>query len=152
MAGSAGRDGAVATILDTSGLLAALDTDQRFHQAAAEALEGVSGPRVLSPFVLAELDYLLLTHVGADAELALLDEVSRGVYRLEPFTASEVAEARTIVERYAGFGDVGLADASSVVLARRYDTRDILTLDERRFRALRGPRDLPFRLLPADLP
>lgn len=151
MAGSAGRDGAAATILDTSGLLAAIDTDQRFHREAREALENVRGPLILSPFVLAELDYLLLTSVGPQAELALLNEIERGAYRLEPFTARDVAEARRTIERYAGFGDLGLADASNVVLARRFDTRDLLTFDERHFRALRGPRDLPFRLLPADL-
>lgn len=133
-------------------MLAAIDADQRFHRAAREALEGVEGPRILSPFVLAELDYLLLASVGAEAELALLDEVARSAYRLEPFSASDIAGAREIVEQYAGFGDIGLADASNVVLARRHDTLDILTLDERHFRTLRGPRDRPFRLLPADLP
>ncbi len=55
-----------------------------------------------------------------------------------------------MIEQYAGFGDVGLAEASNVVLARRHDARDILTLDERHFRVLRGPRELPFRVLPAD--
>lgn len=30
--------------------------------------------------------------------------------------------------------------------------RDVLTLDERHFRVLKRPRDLPFRLLPADAP
>jgi len=137
-------------LLDTSGLLAALDSDQRFHRVAREALGRASGPLVLSPFVLAELDYLLLTRVGGEAALALLGEVARGTYRLEPFSAFDVAEARVVIERYTGFGDVGLADASNVVLARRYDARDILTLDEQHFRVLRGPRDLPFRVLPAD--
>jgi predicted nucleic acid-binding protein len=37
-----------------------------------------------------------------------------------------------------------------VVLANRYGIRDVLTLDERHFRALRGPNGRPFRLLPAD--
>jgi hypothetical protein len=37
------------------------------------------------------------------------------------------------------------------VLAERYGTQDILTLDERHFCVLRGPGDLPFRILPADL-
>lgn len=138
-------------IVDTSGLLAAIDADQRPHPAAREALEGAVGPLLLSPFVLAELDYLLTTMVGTEAELALLGEVSRGAYRLEGFSARDVAEARVVVEQYAGFGDIGLADASNVVLARRYGTNDILTLDERHFRTLRGARDLPFRLLPADL-
>jgi predicted nucleic acid-binding protein len=37
-----------------------------------------------------------------------------------------------------------------VVLAERHSTADILTLDQRHFRALIGPRGRPFRLLPAD--
>ena len=138
-------------LLDTSGLLAAMDADQRFHRAAREVLESASGPLILSPFVLAELDYLLLTRVGREAELALLSEVTRSTYRLEPFSMFDVAEARAVIEQYAGCGDVGLTDASNVVLARRHDARDILTLDERHFRVLRGPRDLPLRVLPADL-
>ena len=138
-------------ILDTSGLLAAIDAGQRMHEACMEALEWAVGPLLLSPFVLAELDYLLATAVGVEAELALLAEVARDSYRLEPFSLLDVSEARAVVEQYAGFGDVGLADASNVVLARRHDTTDILTLDERHFRTLRGARGLPFRLLPADL-
>jgi len=136
-------------VLDTSGLLAALDAGQRLHAPAREVLAGHDGPLLLSPFVLGELDYLLGTRVGRDAETALLGEVARGAYRLEPFSEGDVAEAMEIVGRYADLG-VGLADASVVVLARRHDTLDVLTLDERHFRVLRGPRDRPFRILPAD--
>lgn len=137
-------------ILDTGGLLAAIDSDQRLHHAAREVLEGAGGPLLLSPFVLAELGYLLTTRVGRGAELALLDEVARETYRLEPFAAEDVAEAKKVIERYSGFGDLGLAEASNVVLANRYNTLDILTLDERHFRAVSGPGGRPFRLLPAD--
>ncbi len=137
-------------ILDSSGLLSAIDTNQRFHQTAGEALEDAAGPLLLSPFVLAELDYMILKRYGPEEELALLAEVSRGAYRLEAFSAEDVAEAKEVIEQYASYGDVGLADASNVVLARRYDTLDILTLDERHFRAMRGPQGRPFRLLPAD--
>jgi len=69
-------------ILDTSGLLAAIDGGQQGHAEAAASLDAAE-PRPLSPFVLAELDYLLATRVGQAAELALLDEVARQVYRLE---------------------------------------------------------------------
>jgi predicted nucleic acid-binding protein len=141
----------VTLILDSSGVLSAIDADQRFHQAAKEALKRAAGPLVMSPFVLAELDYMILTRYGPSEELALLGEVAREAYRLEPFSTEDVAKTIEIVERHAGFGDVGLADASNVVLAERYATRDILTLDERHFRMLRGPGDLPFRLLPTDL-
>ena len=54
-----------------------------------------------------------------------------------------------MLERYSSL-DLGLADASLLVLADRHDVTDILTLDERHFRALSGPRGKPFRLLPAD--
>ena len=138
-------------ILDSSGLLSAIDAEQEDHDRARQALATTPGPVLISPFVLAELDYMVLTRYGREEELALLGEVERGVYRLEPFSRSDVSEATSVMEQYADFGDVGLADASNVVLARRYGTSDILTLDERHFRVLRGPRDHPFRLLPADL-
>jgi hypothetical protein len=136
-------------VLDTSGLLAALDSSQRQHEAAASALRGAGGPRLLSPFVLAELDYLLSTRVSQDASLRLLAEVAHGAYRLEPMAEHDVRRASEIIERYADL-ELGLADASLVVLAERHDTSDLLTLDERRFRTVRGPRDRPFRILPAD--
>jgi predicted nucleic acid-binding protein len=136
-------------ILDTSGLLAAVDASQRHHVAARRALEAAPPPWLLSPFVLAELDYLLATRVGQPAERALLAEVGRGVYRLEAFEADEVAAAERLIGRHADL-ELGLADASLAVLANRYGVRDLLSLDERHFRAVRGPGGRPFRLLPAD--
>jgi len=134
-------------LLDTSGLLAAIDSGQQRHRDAVSALRVARGPLLLSPFVLAELDYLLATRVGLDAELSLLDEVARGAYRLEPFAAEDVHAARAVVARHRD-GDVGLADASIVVLAHRYGILDVLTLDRRHFGALRGPGGRRFRLTP----
>jgi predicted nucleic acid-binding protein len=136
-------------VLDTSGLLAAIDSSQRHHVAARRVLES-GGSRILSLFVLAELDYLIATRIGAAAERALLDEVARGAYRLEPFSSDDVRVARNVLERYAD-QSLGLADASIIVLAHRYGTRDLLTLDERHFRTVLGLDDSPFRLLPQDL-
>lgn len=136
-------------LLDTSGLLAAIDASQRQHQAARRSLEQAQPPWILSSFVLAELDYLLATRVGQDAERALLAEIGRGVFRLEAFEADEIAAAERLIGRHADL-DIGLGDASIVVLANRYGVRDLLTLDERLFRVLRGPGGRPFRLLPAD--
>lgn len=134
-------------LLDTSGLLAAIDRSQHQHAEAAQALKEVRGPALLSPFVLAEIDYLLATRVSLAAEQALLEEVARGAYRLEPFTASDVEAANGIISRYRDLG-VGLADASVVVLAARYGIHEVLTLDHRHFAAMRGPSGRRFRLLP----
>jgi predicted nucleic acid-binding protein len=139
----------VTIVLDTSGFLAAIDESQRFHESTREVLEEAQTSLVLSPFVLAELDYLVPTRIGLDAEVAVLGEVERGAYQLEPFSVEEVKAARQLIERYSDLG-IGLADASNVVLAHRHDTLDILTLDQRRFRTLTGPHGQPFRLLPLD--
>jgi uncharacterized protein len=71
------------------------------------------------------------------------------VYRLESLETDEIAAAERLIGRHATL-EIGLADASIVVLANRYGVRDLLTLDERHFRALRGPGGRPFRLLPPD--
>jgi len=136
-------------LLDTSGLLAALNPDEREHQAARTALAGEQPPLLLSPFVLAEVDYLLATRGGFERELAALREVGRGSYDLVPFAAAEIADAVPVIERYQDL-EIGLADASIVVLAGRYGTNRVLTLDERHFRALRTPDGRAFTVLPAD--
>jgi len=137
-------------LADTSGLLAALFSDQRLHRRCAEVVSGSQDALVLSPFVLAELDSLILQLAGVDAEIAFLDDVACGAYRLVTFGADDVAAANAVVTRYRDL-EIGLADASLVVLARKLRTPDILTLDERDFRSLPGPGDRPFRILPADL-
>jgi predicted nucleic acid-binding protein len=55
-----------------------------------------------------------------------------------------------VLETSGVLAAVGLTDASLVVLAGRYATQDVLTLDERHFRALRDRKGRPFRVLPAD--
>ena len=104
--------------------------------ACAAALEESSPPLLQSPFVLAELDCLLMRHIGAHAQAALLEEVPRGAYRLEAFGAVDVDLAKDVIERYADL-QIGLADASIVVLAERHSVAEVLTLDERHFRAMR---------------
>ena len=136
-------------LLDTSGFLAAQAPDQRHHDACAAVLREARGPFVLSPFVLAELDYLVGKLLGVDGEVRLLAELASKAYLHAPFQERDLEEARQVIERYRELG-IGLADASLVVLSRRYSTLDILTLDERHFRVLSGAGRRPFRLLPAD--
>lgn len=136
-------------LLDASGLFAYLNEHEPARERIARVLEADSGPLVLSPLVLAELDYLVATRAGLEAELDLLDDVVRGAYWLAPFTADDVADARRVVERYRDLR-IGLADASIVVLAARLGTNRVLTLDERHFRALLTPDGEPFVILPAD--
>lgn len=136
-------------LLDTSGLYSAIDAGQPEHQRVSEALRAAPAPLVLSPFVLAEVDYFILTRMTSAQEIALLDEVAAGVFDLARFEADDIVKARAVIERYSDL-DLGLTDASIVVLAARYGTNRVLTLDERHFRPLRTPDGKQFTLLPAD--
>ena len=136
-------------ILDTGGLYAALDANEALHGRAVAALVAATPPRVLSPVVLAELEYLIGNRVGHQAQMSLIDEVARGAYQLELFSSDDVGHAKRIMERYADLR-IGLADASVVVLASRHRTLELLCTDERHFRVLRGTSGRPFRLLPFD--
>ena len=136
-------------VLDTGGLYAALDANEALHGRTVAALVASIPPRVISPFVLAELDYLIGDRVGHQAQMALIEEVTRGAYQLELFSSEDMGHAKRIMERYADLR-TGLADASVVVLANRHRTLDLLCTDERHFRALRGSGGKSFRLLPFD--
>lgn len=136
-------------LLDTGGILAALDRSERLHEAARRALDDMTEPLVLSPFVLAEVDYLLTGNLGSSFARRFLDDVARGAFDLARFDVADVNRSRAVLDRYADL-DIGLTDASIVVLADRYGTDRVLTLDERHFRALRTLDGKPFTLLPAD--
>jgi predicted nucleic acid-binding protein len=136
-------------VLDSSGMLAALDGDHPQHSQARAVLDQDPGPFLLSPLVLAEVDYLLCTRMGTGTEIAFLRQVAAGAYRLEPLSVDDVGAATDVVERY-GQLNVGLADASLVVIAAREGTTRLLTFDERHFRAIRPLRGRSFKLLPAD--
>lgn len=137
-------------LLDTSGILAALFPDQNRHVECAQALLGATPPLIISPFVLAETDFLIQKFGGVEAETLFLAEIGRRAYELAHFDANDVEAARRIVTKYRTLG-IGLADASIAVLSARYRTVDVLTLDERHFRAIRPAPRKHFRLLPSDV-
>jgi predicted nucleic acid-binding protein len=136
-------------VLDTSGVLAALDASAKQHEAARKVIEESEWPLLLSPFVLAELDYLCSTRFGYRTMVPVLRDVADGAYMLVSFGVEEMAAARDVAERYVD-QEIGLADASLVVIAARYRTTSLLTLDERHFRVIRPLWGDAFTLLPAD--
>ena len=137
-------------IVDTSALLAFFDGAEPDHAAVATALLDAEDLLVVSPYVVAELDYLLATRRGIDAELAALRELSGGAWELAHLGPEDLAQAGAVVERYRD-QQIGVADASNVVLAARYRTRTIATLDHRHFRVLRAPDGGGFTLVPPSL-
>jgi Predicted nucleic acid-binding protein, contains PIN domain len=134
-------------LADTSGLLALFNAREPRHQDVVDALDGAGEVLAVSPYVVAELDYLVATRIGVTAELAVLRELTGAGYKLAAVDADLLGEAADVVERYAD-QSIGVADASIVALARRYRTDRILTLDHRHFGVVRNADGAPFTLLP----
>ncbi|HEX3735236.1 MAG TPA: PIN domain-containing protein [Solirubrobacterales bacterium] len=138
-------------MVDTGAVLELASSSGRRHKDVLAVVEALDGPFVLSPFVLAELDYMLIERHGQEQQLALLSEVADGAYELAEFGREDIEAAAVVMKRYADLR-VGLADASIVVLAEKHGIVDVLTFDQRHFRTMRGPSGRPFRLLPDDYP
>lgn len=133
-------------VADTSGLLALFNTREPQHDEVRAVIE--RDPEVVvSPYVVAELDYLVATRLGVDAELRVLNELAGGAYYLADVGEADLRAAVAVVERYRD-QEIGVADASLMVLANRYRTKSILTLDHRHFSVLRPLDGGRFRLLP----
>ncbi|MGH3929120.1 MAG: PIN domain-containing protein [Pseudonocardiaceae bacterium] len=135
-------------ICDTSGLLAAFDATDQAHNDALRALQASTDP-VVSPLVIAELDYLLRCRVSTHAAHLAIEELAGGAYDIPAFGPPDLQRALEIDRRFTDLG-LGITDASLVVLAARYETRDLLTLDHRHFRQLPPLQGGRFRLLPVD--
>jgi predicted nucleic acid-binding protein len=135
-------------IADTSGLLALFNEREPTHEQARDAITATDDLLVVSPYVVAEIDYLLATRLGIDAELTVLEELAGGAYELAQMDADDLGEAARVIRRYRD-QDIGITDASLAVLARRYGTRTILTLDRRHFDVIRPLDGGRFKLIPS---
>lgn len=138
-------------IADTGALYAAFDRADAFHHDVSGYLRGVDEKPVVSPLVLAELDHLALVRLCEQARTAMMAELADTI-SVATFTHAMFVTSAEVAAQHSGFA-LGLTDASVMVLAHEYGTRDILTTDQRHFRAVRpllSGRDGSYRLLPFD--
>ena len=144
-----GRSRYAARIVDTSALLAYFNAAEPRHVDVRAAIESseAGGELVVSPYVIAELDYLVATRVGVQAETAVLRELAGGAWECPAVSASDLAVIASVVERYSD-QEIGVTDASLVLLAQRYETRNVVTLDRRHFDVVRPLPGGKFRVLP----
>jgi hypothetical protein len=76
---------------------------------------------------------------GVVGELDVIDDLTSGAYELPDLDIDDLRTARRVVARHQDL-KIGMTDAVSAVLAERYDTNEILTTDQRHFRAIARPR------------
>jgi predicted nucleic acid-binding protein len=126
-----------------------MDRRDEDHKRVRDWIAAIEDDLSTTPPIVAELDHLASRQGGAGAARALREDLSRGAYLIE-WWSTAIHEAIAVAKRYESM-ELGLADASLVVLAARLQTIDIATLDERHFRAVKPlSGGKAFRLLPAD--
>ncbi|HEX3829910.1 MAG TPA: PIN domain-containing protein [Sporichthyaceae bacterium] len=134
-------------IVDTSVLFALFDTDEPDHAKVGNLLARDVGPLVVSPYVVAELDHLMTSRIGARGELLGLRELNGGAWDLAGFGREELTAAIALIEKYPD-QNIGFTDASIVVLAKRFGTKTVATLDRRHFDVLRPLDGGRFTIVP----
>jgi len=136
-------------VLDAGALYAQADRRDSHHEAVARVLRTETGLLVTTELAVAEADYLILTRLGIEVEVAFLEDLAAGTFVVECLNRADLRAARNVVLQYRDL-QLGLADASLVVLAGRHNTRRLLTLDHRAFRAIAPLQGGSFTVLPAD--
>jgi uncharacterized protein len=139
----------MALIADSGAIYGIYDRHDRHHRRLRAVMERERGVVVVPTAILGEIDYLLRTKLGIDAELDFLNDIQQGAFSLEHLLSDDLNRSRELIEQYRDL-DLGLADAAVVATAERLDVRRIMTVDERDFRAIRSADGGPFTLLPAD--
>jgi predicted nucleic acid-binding protein len=138
----------VTLVVDAGPLVALADLNEPRRDEILAALRADRGRLYIPAPVTAEVDYMLGRRFGPAARRAFLEDLAARRYEVAALTGGDYEDVLGLERRYADL-DPGLADLSLVVLARRLDTRRVLSFDERHFRAIRPLQGGAFELLPA---
>jgi predicted nucleic acid-binding protein len=134
-------------LVDTGPLYAMADRDDDWHHRVVRFLERSRDPLVIPATVLPEAAYLLATHLGPEAERALIQSVVRGEMAVEEVTLQDLRRTLELLRSYET-ARIGLVDASVVAVAERLKIVRILTTDRRDFSIVRPRHCKAFELLP----
>ncbi len=121
-------------IVDANVLVAVMNRRDNRHTEMRTFLAGRDDDFVVTPYVVAEVTYLLQKYAGAVAEIQFMEAVRDGLFR-EEFDAADSTRIIELMKQFAGY-PLGAADASLIAVAERLGVRDIATADNH-FRAVR---------------
>ncbi|MEU6080210.1 PIN domain-containing protein [Streptomyces sp. NPDC047108] len=128
-------------VADTSVLLAAFNRRDNLHKEGVGVLT-TARILVVSPLVLAELDYLLTAKAGETTAVQAAERIaalaSLGQVHIAHVDHGAIREAADLLRRYQGQA-IGLTDAVNAVLAWKLRSPVILSFDGH-YRHTIGPR------------
>jgi hypothetical protein len=137
----------VALVLDTGVIYAALDENDRDHEACAALIADVGEPLVVPGPVLVELEYWLRKHATIDVWLAFAEDLKAGAFELWPTDAALVHAAANLQARFSD-QSLGFVDAAVFCTCEALSEGKVATLDHRHFGVLRNAEGRALELLP----
>ena len=137
----------MAILVDTGPLYALSDRDDQYHNLVKRYVAEVHETLIVPDPVVPEVCYLLLEHLGADAELHFLRALAAQELLQEHPTSKDLKRTIEILEQYRE-SEFGMVDASIMAIAERLKVEVILTLDRRDFGIFRPRHCKAFRLVP----
>jgi predicted nucleic acid-binding protein len=137
----------MAILVDTGPLYALADEDDQYHRVVADCVEATRETLIVPSPVIPEVCYLLLEHLGPDAEVQFLRSLAEQELLLEHFSPKDLSRAIEILEQYRG-AEFGMVDATVMAMAERLKVQTVLTIDHRDFRIFRPVHCRAFQLVP----
>ena len=138
-------------LVDTGPLVAAVNRRDSRHEECRRLLEQRAGELLVSPYVVAEVCWMVSSRIGAEAEANVIETVAAGELQQADVTAEDLRRTGKLLHRYRDLhGGTGLsvADASTIALAERLGIHEIATLDITDFTVVRPDHVDHFTLLP----
>jgi predicted nucleic acid-binding protein len=133
-------------LIDTGGILALLDRDDRWHRPCVEAFRKLRLPLLTSEAVLTELFHLVGDHAReVDAAWRF---VRSGAVTVGPIADADLPKLNALMARYRD-RPMDFADATLVHLAHQQNLSTILTIDHNDFETYRIDGRRKFRITPA---
>ena len=135
-------------VADTGAIVALIDRDDAHHETLVALFKKDPHEWLLPWAILPEVDYLLSSHVGIQAERAFVSDIATGSFRTDLGLDDDLRRADELNKKYRDL-KLGLVDTVVMAIAERTRAEAIATKDERHFGAM-AFNGSP-RLLPRDL-
>jgi predicted nucleic acid-binding protein len=115
-------------VADTGAIVALLDRSDRHHRDMLAMYDEDPTAWVLPWAILPEVDYLIGTHLGAEAESLFLEDLAERRFEVEWGRDDDLVRAAALSAQYRDLR-LGLVDATVIAVAERVRARAIATLD-----------------------
>ncbi len=122
-------------VADTGAIVALLDAGDRHHASLREIYLRYPDRWVLPWAILPEVDYLVATQLGANAQAVFLGDLAGGAFAVEWGQEPDLDAAARICQRYADLR-LGLVDGIVIAMTERLGASAVATLDLRHFGAI----------------